>query len=65
MVTNPWPGCSWTAGLLWMLLTMTSKLSSTVLVKWGHEPVARLLLDRGAAVGAVDMNKQTPLFLAS
>ena len=25
--------------------------------------MARLLLERGAAVGAVDKNKQTPLFL--
>ena len=63
-VSSPWPGCSWTAGLLWVLSTKTSKLPSTWHVRHGHEPVARLLLDCGANVGAVDENKQTPLHWA-
>ena len=54
MVMNPWFGSSWTAVLRWVLRTNTTKLPSTWRVSNGHEPVVRLLLDRGAAVGAAD-----------
>ena len=51
---NPWFGSSWTAALRWVLRTNTTETPLHLACENGHEPVVRLLLDRGAAVGAAD-----------
>ena len=54
MVMNPWFGSSWTAALRWVLRTNPTETPLHLACANGHEPVVRLLLDRGAAVGAAD-----------
>ena len=48
-----------------MLSTRMAKRRCTTPVRKGHDKVARLLIDKGANIDAVDKDGKTPLHYAS